>query len=469
MGNEIAKRLCDMLGLETKAPSGTVELDRILGGGFPLRSLVLLSGNPGCGKTIMATRFLYDGATERGEKGVYVSFAENREDYYNNMMQFDMNMKTLEGKGLFKFLDYPAMSKTGMREATTEILNVVVKFKAKRLVVDSITAVLQVLGEEESRTFLHMVFGKVVKSQGITTIVIGEIPYGDSTTGFGMEEFVADSVIILRQVRTEGSEKRIMDIAKMRGVQVQRSVFEYVIDRRYGGIGIVVLPTKAAIGASSTEKLTTGIKVLDEMVGGGFYRGSVTLIAGASGIGKTTLCLQLLVANAKNGEKTLYLSFEEPVTQIMRTLKNYGLDHEKLSDKLIVESYVPEALTPLHYYTLIRDHIETYQPTVVVFDTLTAVQRTLSEEDFTAFVRYLQLLCKEKSLTAIITTASRTMAEATGSGISTLADNIILMRYNDVEKMMMREMVILKTRGSAHETKVKPFEIAERGIVFSAS
>jgi KaiC/GvpD/RAD55 family RecA-like ATPase len=209
MVHEIAKRLCDMLGLETKAPSGTVELDKILGGGFPSRSLVLLSGNPGCGKTIMATRFLHHGATERGEKGVYVSFAENREDYYNNMMQFDMNMKTLEEKGLFKFLDYPAMSKTGMREATTEILNVVMKFKAKRLVVDSITAVLQVLGQEESRTFLHMVFGKVVKSQGITTMVIGEIPYGDSTTGFGMEEFVADSVIILRQVRTAGTEKRI--------------------------------------------------------------------------------------------------------------------------------------------------------------------------------------------------------------------------------------------------------------------
>lgn len=93
----------------------------------------------------------------------------------------------------------------------------------------------------------------------------------------------------------------------------------------------------------------------------------------------------------------------------------------------------------------------------------------LSEENFVTFVRYLQLLCKEKSLTAIITTASRTMAEATGAGISTLADNIILMRYNDVDKMMMREMVVLKTRGTAHEGKVKLFEITERGIVFSAS
>ena len=183
---------------------------------------------------------------------------------------------------------------------------------------------------------------------------------------------------------------------------------------------------------------------------------------------KTTACLQLLVANSKEGEETLYLSFEEPVGQIRRTLKNYGLDHEKLSDKFSIESYVPEALTPLHYYTLIRDHVETFQPTILALDTLTAVQRMLSEDDFVTFARYLQLLCKEKGLTAIVTSALGTMEAATGSGISTLADNIILMRYNEVGKMLAREMVVLKTRGAAHERKVMPFEITERGIAFSA-
>ena len=379
-----------------------------------------------------------------------------------------MNMKTLEEKGLFKFLDYPAMTNAGMREATTELLNEVMKFGAKRVVVDSLTAILQVLGQEESRSFIHMVFGKMVKSQGVTTMLIGEIPYGESRIGFGMEEFVADGVIILKQVRTGTSEKRTLDIAKMRGIPVERSVFEYVIDKSYGGIGIIMLPTKAAIGLTSTERLTTGITGFDEMVAGGVYRGSVTLIAGASGTGKTTACLQLLMANAKNGERTLYLSFEEPVGQVMRTLKNYSLDYEKLSDRFAIESYVPEALTPLHYYTLIRSHVEAFKPTILALDTLTAVQRTLSEEDFITFVRYLQLICKERGLTAIVTSASRTMAEATGSGISTLADNIILMRYKEVEKTMTREIVILKTRGTTHERKVKAFEITDRGIVLSA-
>jgi circadian clock protein KaiC len=149
-------------------------------------------------------------------------------------------------------------------------------------------------------------------------------------------------------------------------------------------------------------------------------------------------------------------------------LKNYGLNHEKLSDRFLLESYVPEALTPMHYYTLIRDHVETFQPTVLAIDTLTAIQRMLPEEDFVTFVRYLQLLCKEKGLTAVVTSALGTLEAATRSGISTLADNIILMRYSQVGKTMKRNMTILKTRGAPHDKRVVPFDITERGIVLRA-
>lgn len=85
-------------------------------------------------------------------------------------------------------------------------------------------------------------FGKFVKAAGATTVVIGEIPYGESKTGFGMEEFAADGVIILRHIRTTNSEKKILEIVKMRGVPIERSTFEYLILKRYEGIGLIVLP-----------------------------------------------------------------------------------------------------------------------------------------------------------------------------------------------------------------------------------
>ena len=227
--------------------------------------------------------------------------------YFWNMRKLGMDLEKLEKNCSFRFLEFLTMTKKGMEENTTAIMRAVTEFGAKRVVIDSLTAVLQILGIEESRVFLHVLLGKFMMTVGATTVAIGEIPYGESKTGFGMEEFVADGVIILRHVRTVNSEKKILEIVKMRGVPLERSTFEYLISKRYGGIGLIVLPPKAAIEFAPTEKLTTGIKGLDKMVTGGFYRGSVTLVEGASGIGKTTVCLQLLVANARNGEKTLPL------------------------------------------------------------------------------------------------------------------------------------------------------------------
>jgi KaiC/GvpD/RAD55 family RecA-like ATPase len=81
-----------------KSPVGIVELDEVLGGGFPARSLILLTGNGGSGKTILSTQFLYNGAVKYGEKGVYVSFAENREDFYRNMLSLGMDMRSLSAR-----------------------------------------------------------------------------------------------------------------------------------------------------------------------------------------------------------------------------------------------------------------------------------------------------------------------------------------------------------------------------------
>lgn len=193
------------------------------------------------------------------------------------MRKLGMDLEKLEKKGSFRFLEFLTMKKEGIEEETTAIMRAITEAGAKRIVIDSLSAILQILGIEESRVFLH-VLGKFMMTVGTTTVAIGEIPYGESKTGFGIEEFVADGMIILRHVRTVNSEKKILEIVKMRGVPLGRSTFEYLISKRYGGIGLIVLPAKAPIELAPTEKLTTGIKGLDKMVTGGFYRGSVTLI-----------------------------------------------------------------------------------------------------------------------------------------------------------------------------------------------
>lgn len=287
-----------------KSPLGIVELDEVLGGGFPARSLILLTGNAGSGKTVFSTQFLYNGAVTYGEKGVYVSFAENREDYYRNMLSLGMDMRSLERKRLFKFMDMVTMQgEDALKIITETIVKTTSELKAKRLVIDSLSALLQTMGAAEARMFLHTVLSRVTKSLGATTIIVGEIPYGEGKTGLGVEEFVADGVILLNHMNKTHAQNRKLTIAKMRGTPLDRASFEYLIDKKYSGIVPIVLPKRATIQNAPTEKLTTGVEQLDKMTHGGVFKGSVTLLEGASGIGKTVTCLQFLSANALKGEK----------------------------------------------------------------------------------------------------------------------------------------------------------------------
>jgi len=448
-----------------KSPVGIVELDEILDGGFPARSLILLTGNAGSGKTILATQFLYNGAVKYGEKGVYVSFAENREAFYRNMLSLGMDMRSLERKGLFKFLDMVTMrGEYALKIITETIVKTTSELKAKRLVIDSLSGLLQTMGAAETRIFLHTVLGKVTESLGVTTIALGEIPYGEGKTGLGVEEFVADGVILLTHMDKTSSANRRLTIAKMRGTPLDRFSFEYLIDKKYGGIGPIVLQKRADIPSSPTEKLSTGVEGLDKLLHGGVFRGSVTLIEGPSGIGKTVTSLQCLSANALKGEKALYISLEEPIGQIIRTMTGIGLNPQKLGDHFIIDSYVPEALTPLHYYKILKDMLDRHAPTILAFDPVTAMRHRLSTEDFVTFARYLQLVSKQKEITVLLTSTHGTIEAAGSSEISTLADNIILMRYLEIKDRMEREMLVLKTRGSEHEKKTVPFEITGNGI-----
>jgi len=429
--------------------------------------MILLSGNPGTGKTILATQFLYSGAAKHGEKVVYVSFAEKREDYLRNMLTLGMDIKALEQKGLFTFLDFMVMDETGTKDAVQMIMEEIGKTGARRVVVDSISVILQSLGQAETRKFLHGFFGRIVKGMGVTTLLIGEIPFGELKTGFGVEEFVADGVIFLKKTKSGSTEMTTLEIAKMRGVPLPRSSFEYLIDERFGGLGLIVFPVRADF-PGSRERLPSGVEGFDRMLNGGIFRRSVTLIEGASGIGKTTLCLHFLATCAQKGEKAMLISFEEPSGQTMKMLEDYGIDYKRLGDRFKVESYVPEALTALHYYKLLRDILELEKPTVLALDSLTAIQNTFTQESFVQFMRYVQLLCKEKALTVFLTSSTGRAEAVELPGVSILCDNILLMRYYESKERMARELMVVKTRGSGHEKRVMPFEITEKGMVVHA-
>ncbi|HVC27667.1 MAG TPA: ATPase domain-containing protein, partial [Nitrososphaerales archaeon] len=210
-------------GREDRASAGIGGLDRLITGGFLRNSLVLVTGQPGTGKTILTSQFVYHGATH-GEKSIYVSYGENKRQFMSNMKQLGMDFAKLEGEqGTFLFMDFASTgSKVGASDSLKLILEQVQRFKAKRLVIDSYNAAMQGFeGSNEARTTLDVVH-KVLNEAKCTTLIVSEAPVGMGTNKLSLEEFVADGVIFMDNIFLEVGQipRRTLSIRKMRGMPI---------------------------------------------------------------------------------------------------------------------------------------------------------------------------------------------------------------------------------------------------------
>ncbi|MDA4113413.1 MAG: hypothetical protein OK474_05135 [Thaumarchaeota archaeon] len=267
-----------------RVSTGSAELDSVLSGGFPRGSLILVSGNPGTGKTTLTAGFLYAGAKDGVENGIYVSFCEGRKSFYENMMTLGLDFERLEKEGHFRFMEMFTTTREGMGGITGDILNGIRKFGAKRLVIDSYSVMTQALGGlYEGRQVLHNILGKIVRTLGCTTLVIGEQPSGETRIGDGAEEFVADGVLSLKL-----TIPRELEIRKMRGTMLKTRNVIYTIDH-----GFRVLRTDLSTPASprrwrpvadSGDLVSTGSKDLDAILGGGLPRGAYVVVETANDV-----------------------------------------------------------------------------------------------------------------------------------------------------------------------------------------
>jgi KaiC/GvpD/RAD55 family RecA-like ATPase len=261
-----------------RASSGDEQLDAFLSGGSPKGSLILLSGNPGTGKSTLAARFLYEGAKRAGENGIYASFAESKQSFYENMAGVGFDFAGIEKEGRFRFLEVFSASKSGMSEIAKYILEEMRRFEARRLVIDSYSAMAQALGDQyEGRQILHTFFSRIMRNMGCTTIVIGEQPTGEHRIGDTAEEFVADGVLNLKL-----TIPRELEIRKMRGTRLKTRNVLYTLD---GGFHVVTTRLKVPEVAKkwvpirdSNNLISTGSPDLDAVLGGGFPYGTCAIL-----------------------------------------------------------------------------------------------------------------------------------------------------------------------------------------------
>ena len=290
----------------------------------------------------------------------------------------------------------------------------------------------------------------------------------DGMSRYGVEEFVADNVIILRNTLEQEKRRRTVEILKFRGAVHQKGEFPFTVT---SDEGVVVLPLSAIElrQKSSSIRVTSGNAELDTMCGGGFFRDSIILASGATGTGKTLLTTEFIAGAAKSGERCLLFAFEESHDQLFRNASGWGADFERMEAEgnlRVVCSY-PESASLEDHLLAIKKEVDSFRPDRVAVDSLSALERVASIKSFREFVIGLTSFIKHGEFVGLFTATSPELmggASVTETHISTITDSIILLRYVEVFGEMRRGLTILKMRGSMHDKEIREFVIDSNGM-----
>lgn len=458
-----------------KLPTGIDGFDHITKGGLPRGRATLVVGSAGSAKTVFAMEFLIEGAL-RGESGVFVTFEEPPADLRRNVIGFGWDVGKLEAEGKLCFVDASPRPEEQRVEAgsydfgalVARIEGAVRKVGAKRVALDSIGAVFMQFDDAGNvRRELHRV-GAALKRLGVTAVITSErIEEYGPISAQGVEEFVTDNVVVLRNVLEKETRRRTIEILKLRGTAHEKGEFPFSVTQK----GLVIIPLSAIrlVQKSTTLRITSGNTELDAMCGGGFYRDSVVLVSGPTGTGKTLMVTAFTAGGIAKGERCLTFCFEESREQFFRNAAGWGFDFEQLErdGHLKVVTDYPEIMPLEDHLIRMKDIIEEFKPNRVAIDSLSALERGATDRSFREFIIGLTAFVKHSEMAGLFTAATPTLMGGTSiteAHISTICDSIILLRYVESFGEMRRGLTVLKMRGSPHEKDIREYTIDGAGM-----
>ena len=460
-----------------KLPTGIASFDVIAKGGLPRHRTTLLSGTAGSGKTVFAMQFLAAGIRDSDEHGVFVTFEESAADIRQNMRSFGWNLTEWEREGKLAFVDASPDPHIESIESGSfdlgallaRVQHAVQKVGASRVSVDSLGAVFSQFSDQSIVRRELFRIASALKGMGVTALMTAERTeeYG-AVARFGVEEFIADNVMILRNMLEDENRRRTIEILKFRGTDHQKGEYPFTIVPR---MGVVVIPLSAMQlkQRSSNIRVSSGIDELDKMCDGGFFRDSVLLVSGATGTGKTLMVTEFLKGGAMAGDRCLLLAFEESREQLFRNAIGWGVDFEKMEREgtLRVLCNYPEVSGLEDWLLEIQRNVEEFKPKRLALDSLSALERVGTRKAFREFVIGLTSFIKHQEITGLLTSTTPSLmggASITEGHISTLTDSIILLRYVEMFGEMKRGLAVLKMRGSIHDKAIREFAIDGKGF-----
>jgi len=456
-----------------KEPTGIPGFDEITRGGLPCGRASLICGSAGAGKTLFAMEFLVRGATIYNEPGVFISFEESTEELATNVasLGFDLNQLIEEKKMVldYVFIERSEIEETGEYDLEGLFLRLghaIDSIGAKRVVLDTLEALFSALPNEAIiRAELRRLF-RWLKQKGVTALITCERGEG-RLTRYGLEEYVADCVILLdNRVQNQISTRR-MRIVKYRGTSHGTNEYPFLIDEK--GFSVLPITSLGLSHKAPTEQVSTGIVRLDNMLDGkGLYRGSSILVSGTAGTGKSTIGAHFAAAACTRGERALFFAFEESQDQIIRNMRSVGIDLEKFVRKGLLKFHNARPSTwglEVHL-AMIHKTISEFSPSVVVIDPITNFLAVGDRMETKAMLTRLIDFLKSREITAMFTslTSGGHDLEDSEVDVSSLMDTWLLVKNIETNGERNRGLYILKARGIAHSNQVREFLLTDRGI-----
>jgi circadian clock protein KaiC len=455
--------------------TGIPGLDTILGGGLTPHRIYLIEGEPGAGKTTAGLQFLNEGL-RRGESVVYITLAENREELaavaashgwsldgmHLHEVLPDENL--LAGAGQYSMF-HP--SEVEMADTLKTILTVVEERQPTRVVLDSLSE-LQLLAESPLRYRRQVLALKQFFSKRRCTVMLLDDRTA-SAAGDLQVRSIAHGVIQLDHVvKDYGVERRRLRVVKFRGRPVFGGLHDYNLVR--GGLSVHPrLVAAHSRGISARQQLGSGLPQLDTLLGGGVEEGTSTLIVGPPGTGKSSLAAQFVTAAVGRGQKAAMFLFEESTSNMLHRTDGLNLPLRAAIDagSVTVQQIDPAELSPGQFAAAVRAVVEGGAK-VVVIDSLNGYLNAVPEERFltTYLHELLTYLGHHRVVTMLVGVQQGMLGGNMSSAldVSYVADNVLMLRYYELDGEIRQAISVFKKRGSVHERSIRAFSLGSSGI-----
>lgn len=461
----------------SKARTGIEGFDEITDGGLPRGRTTLLSGGPGSGKTIFALQFLMHGAKEFGEPGIFVAFEEPADRLAANAKGFGWHLAELIQKKTLCLIDAqptPDLVQSGAFDFGGMLAALGAQIEdmgARRIVFDALDILMALLPDAASRRQEIYRLHEWLVASKLTALITAKTG-GDEGNSFTFMQFMVDCAVALNHRVEFGVSQRNLRVQKFRGSSFDENESPFVIGS--GGFDVAIARMLGRVDAKVTnERVTSGVKRLDTMLGGGYYRGASVLITGVPGTAKTTLSGAFAEAACKRGERTMFVGFDSDGSEVIRNLSSVNIRLERYAKRGLLRMISARTITGSAETLLVRIKAlaKEHRARCLVIDPVSTLSKAGNELTAHGVAERLIDWSKADGITLVCTSLLDEMNGQTEGGtplqISTLADTWIHLNYLVQAGERNRGLSIIKSRGMAHSNQVRELILSDRGVTLS--